>query len=169
MTRRLGIRPVSVASASICSSIFATGVVGREGEVGRGGERGERGEDLRLVGGDGGRDERLGLGLLQAERVALAGLVAFVVVDGDFQRLRQAVVSGIAGGELQSLGGTADGARGIDDLEGVLVVETLILAGGGGDDDLGREEIGERGRDVLGEAARVVRERDVEFGRTHES
>jgi len=57
---------------------------------------------------DGGRDEGLGLGLLQAERIVLTGLVALVVVDGDFERLRETVVGGVAGGELKALGGAAD-------------------------------------------------------------
>ena len=92
------------------------GVVAREGDVGRGGERGERGEDLGLVGGDGGGDEGLGLGLLQAEWIVLASLVALVVVDGDFEGLRETVVSRIAGGELKALGGAADSAGGVDDL-----------------------------------------------------
>ena len=68
------------------------------------------------MGGDGGGDEGLGLGFLQAERIVLTGLVALVVVDGDFEGLRETVVSRIAGGELKALGGAADGAGGVDDL-----------------------------------------------------
>jgi hypothetical protein len=52
------------------------GIIGRQSDVGGAGERGERGKDFGLVGGDGGRDEGLRLGLLQAERVALPCLVA---------------------------------------------------------------------------------------------
>lgn len=139
------------------------GIVAREGDVGRGGERCECCEDLGLVGGDGGRDEGLGLGLLQAEWIILAGLVALVVVAGDFEGLRETVVGGIAGGELKALGRAANGAGGVDDLERVLVVEALVLAGGGGNEDLRRKEGGERSGDVLGETARVVGQRDV-FG-----
>jgi hypothetical protein len=60
------------------------------------------------VRGDGGRNEGLRFGLLQAERIVLARLVALVVVDGDFEGLRETVVGGIAGGELKALGGAAD-------------------------------------------------------------
>jgi hypothetical protein len=116
---------------------------------------------------NGGRDEGLSLRLLQAEGIVLAGLVALVVVDGDFERLRETVVGGIAGGELKALGRAADSAGGVDDLERVLVVEALVLAGGGGNDDLRRKEGGKRGGDVLSETARVVGQRDVVFGRRH--
>lgn len=94
--------------------------------------------------GDGGRDEGLGFGPLQAERIVLARIVALVVVDGEFEGLRETVVGGIAGGELKSLGGAVHSARGVDDRERILVVEVLVLAGSGGNDDLRRKEVGER-------------------------
>ena len=43
---------------------------------------------------DGRRDERLRLGLLEAERVALAGFVALVIVDRDFEGLRRQLYVG---------------------------------------------------------------------------
>ncbi len=116
---------------------FGDGVIARQGDVGSGREGGQGGEHFGFVGGDSGGDEGLRLGLFEAEWVALTGLVAFVVVDGDFEGLREAVVGGVAGGEFEAFGGTADSTGGVDHLKGILVVEVFILAGGGGDDDLG--------------------------------
>jgi hypothetical protein len=147
---------------------FGDGVVTRQGDVGRSRQRGQRGEHLGLVRGDGGGDEGLGFRLFQAKGIALAGFVAFVVVDGDFECLGKTVVGGVAGGEFEAFGGAADGAGGVDHLEGVFVVEVFILAGGGGDHHLGGEEVGQRRGDVLGQAAGVVGQGDVVLGGAHE-
>jgi hypothetical protein len=104
---------------------FGDGVIARQGDVGCGREGGQGGEHFGFVRGDGGGDEGLGCRLFEAEWIAFTGLVAFVVVDGDFEGLREAVVGGVTGGEFEAFGGTADGARGVDDLKGVLVVEVF--------------------------------------------
>ena len=125
-------------------------------------------EYFGLMGGDGRGNKRPRFGLLQVERIALPCLVALVVIDGDFQSLGEAVVSGIGGGELKPAGGTADGAGGIEDLEGVFVVEGFVLSGGCGDYDFRRDEERKAGFEVLRDAACVVGEGDVEGGCAHD-
>ena len=119
-------------------------------------------EHLHLVGDDGVCDEGLGLGFLQAERVALPCLVALVIVDSDLKSLRQAVVGRIVGLEVEAAGRAADSTGRGGRLESVLVVEVLVLTGGSGDNDLWSQEIGERGAFVLSEAPGVVGKRRVE-------
>ena len=148
--------------AGVVGSTPAAGAVFR-GKVG-----GDGVEDLGLVGGDCGRDKRACFGLLQVERIALPSLVALVVVDGDFQSLGEAVEGGIGGGKLKPAGGTADGAGGVEDLEGVFFVEGLVLSGGCGDNDFGRDEERKAGFEVLRDAACVVGEGDVEGGCAHD-
>ena len=86
-----------------------------------------------------------------------------MVVDGDFEGVGVAVEEGIFGREVESAGGSSDGAAGVRVLEGVFVGEVFVLSVGGLDDDFGRDEGRERGRAVLGEAAGVVGEGHVIF------
>jgi len=68
---------------------FGNGVITRQNDIRSRREVGELSEDFYLVRGDRRRNEGLRFGLLQAKRIAFAGLVALVIVDGDFEGLRR--------------------------------------------------------------------------------
>ncbi len=106
----------------------------------------------------GGIHEHAGLGLLQENRVGVAGRVAFGIVNGDFERLRFAVVCRIRRIELHPLGGTANGAGGLKHLVHVFVVELFEVPDGGRHNDTGREELGQGASAVLHQTLREIRE-----------